>query len=286
MARAVRARGAAAKQAAPAARGRRAAAENGAEPLTARVQQPTLAEIIAGRLRERILAGEVESTLPRLEDLISEFQVSPPSMREALRILQAEGLATVQRGNVGGAVVHVPRPAKVAYMLGMILQSQGTTLDDVFDGMRLLEPACAAACALRKDRAGTVVAKLTKLLEQSRAALDDPYEFMRLARRFHEELVRGCSNQTITLILGSLESLFSVHVDTLARRPSRLGVYEDRAMRLTMHKEHVAMVDAIRKGDAAAAERLARRHLNDDSRPGTGVIGRRLPVRASILRDV
>lgn len=270
----------------PARSSRKVATANGTEALTARVQQPTVAEIIAGRLREGILSGEVEGTLPRLEDLISEFQVSPPSMREALRILQAEGLATVQRGNVGGAVVHVPRPAKVAYVLGMILQSQGSTLDDVFSAMRLMEPACAAACAARKDREGTVVAKLTETIEESRAALDDPYEFMRLARRFHEELVRNCGNQTIMLLLGALESLYSVHVDTLARRPSRQGVYEDRAMRVIMHKEHSAMVDAIRKGDEAAAERLARRHLTNDSRPSTGVIGRKLPVRASILRDV
>jgi DNA-binding FadR family transcriptional regulator len=174
----------------------------------------------------------------------------------------------------------------VAYVLGMILQSQGTNLDDVFTAMRLLEPACAAACAARKDRAATVVATLADTLEESRAALDDPYEFMHLARRFHEELVRGSGNQTITVLLGALESLYSVHVETLARRPSRQGVYEDRAIRLVMHKEHTAMVDAIRKGDAAAAERLARRHLSNDSRPSTGVVGRKLPITASILRDV
>jgi DNA-binding GntR family transcriptional regulator len=168
----------------------------------------------------------------------------------------------------------------------MILQSQGANLDDVFTGMRLLEPACAAACASRKDRATTVVARLTEILDESRAVLDDAYEFFHLARLFHEELVRGCGNQTITVLLGALESLYSVHVDTLAKRPSRQGVYEDRAMRVVMHKDHTAMVEAIRKGDAAAAERLARRHLSNDSRPGTGVIGRKLPIRASILRDV
>ncbi len=255
-----------------------------AAPRRVRLAQPTLAEMIAGTLRDRILSGEIESSLPKQEQLIAEFRVSAPSLREALRVLQAEGLVTVQRGNVGGAAVHVPREDKVAYMLAMILQSQGTTLDDVAEAMRLLEPLCAGACAARKDRRSTVVPRLTRLLDESRQVAGDPYEFMVSARRFHEEMVRSCGNATITVMVGTLETLWSAHVANLARRGASTGVMEERALRMRSIKEHQALLAQIEKGDVAGAERAARAHLSEPGR--THMVGRRLPVQAAALRRV
>ena len=94
------------------------------------LRQPRLAEMVADGLRERILSGELGDgdMLPKQDDLLAEFRVSPPSIREALRILETEGLITVQRGNVGGAIVHRPKPATAAYMLGLVMQSRSVQL--------------------------------------------------------------------------------------------------------------------------------------------------------------
>jgi len=239
--------------------------------------------MIAGTLRDRILSGQLEGSLPKQEQLIAEFRVSPPSLREALRVLQAEGLVTVQRGNVGGAVINVPRESKVAFMLAMMLQSKGTTLDDVAAAMVMLEPLCAGACAARGDRRH-LVTQLNALVEESRAVLDDPYEFMVAARRFHEEMARGSGNTTIQVMVGTLESLWSAHLVSIARRGTAEGVMRDRAQRMRSVGEHVAIVAHIAKGDVSGAEKAARAHFSEPSR--THVVGRRLPVRASALRDV
>src|SRR5882724_6325161 len=105
--------------------------------LKQRLRQPRLAEMVADGLRERILSGELGdgAMLPKQDDLLAEFRVSPPSIREALRILETEGLITVQRGNVGGAVVHRPQQSKAAYMLGLVLQSRAVPLQDVVTAM-------------------------------------------------------------------------------------------------------------------------------------------------------
>ena len=66
---------------------------------------------------------------------MSEFGVSYPSIREAIRILETEGLVTVRRGNVGGAEVHRPDESSAAYHLGLALQGGRVTLGD-------LAPAC------------------------------------------------------------------------------------------------------------------------------------------------
>src|SRR5665213_1774964 len=102
-------------------------------PRQFQLKQPRLAELIAVNLRDRILASEFAdgASLPKQEDLLDEFGVSPPSIREALRILETEGLVTVQRGNVGGAIVLQPKVEKVAYMLALVMQASAVSLGDV-----------------------------------------------------------------------------------------------------------------------------------------------------------
>src|SRR5258708_35837056 len=74
------------------------------------LRQPRLAEIIAASLRDDILTGKLKEgdSLPRQEDLFTQFRVSLPAVREAMRILETEGLVEVRRGNVGGADRHLP----------------------------------------------------------------------------------------------------------------------------------------------------------------------------------
>src|SRR3954451_19595563 len=130
------------------------------------------ADRVAGSLRDRILAGEFAAgeLLSKQEELLRDTGVSMPSLREALRILETEGLITVQRGNVGGAVVHVPGPADAAYTLALILQSQSTSLDDVSAALRMVEPMCVSACATRPDRHQTVVKVLAANIVENEAA--------------------------------------------------------------------------------------------------------------------
>ena len=74
------------------------------------------AEIVADELRRQIIDGELSDgdLLPRQEILVEQFNVSLVSLREALRILETEGLVSVRRGNRGGAVVHAPAKASAA----------------------------------------------------------------------------------------------------------------------------------------------------------------------------
>src|SRR3954454_21494458 len=76
------------------------------------LRQVRLADIVAATLRSRILSGELPdgSLVPKQEDLGEEYLVSPAAIREALRILETEGLVSVMRGSIGGSVVHTPRP--------------------------------------------------------------------------------------------------------------------------------------------------------------------------------
>ena len=106
-------------------------------------------ELVADTLRNRILSGTVASgeRLPPAEEILKEFRVGLPSVREAMRILEVEGLVTVHRGNVGGATVHLPNEGRVAYMMAMVLESQRIQQSEVATALLCLEPICAEMCA-------------------------------------------------------------------------------------------------------------------------------------------
>jgi DNA-binding FadR family transcriptional regulator len=270
--------------------GNRVAPNDFSAPLKQRLRQPRLAEMVADGLRQRIVSGELAdgAMLPKQDDLLLEFRVSPPSIREALRILETEGLITVQRGNVGGAIVHRPKPGKTAYMLAMVLQSRSVNLLDVQNAIRHLEPACVAACAMRPDRETTVLPRLKDNIDRSRANIDNADLYIGLARQFHVELAAGCGNETMSLIIGALESLWSAQVDRLARRTAQHGAFADRAVRLATLKDHERIYRYIAKGDAAGAERAAREHYSEAAQETEGwqhAFDLNAIINAASLRD-
>ena len=81
-----------------------------------RLRQPRLADMIAERFRGQILDGSLlrDERLPRQEVLARELGVSLTVVREALRMLEAQGLVTVHRGKTGGATVRVPGDAAIS----------------------------------------------------------------------------------------------------------------------------------------------------------------------------
>jgi DNA-binding FadR family transcriptional regulator len=257
----------------------------GTAALRHQLRQPRLAEMVASALRSRILSGELAdgSMLPKQEELLDEFGVSLPPIREALRILETEGLITVQRGNVGGAVVHAPQASKVVYMMGMVLESRHVPLGDVLAAVVAFEPACAAACAARDDRATTVLPVLRATLDAAEAAIEDPAAYAALSRQFHTDLVTHCGNEAMGLVVGALEALWTGHVDELNRAPDQHGAYSDVANRRRSAREHERVYACIEKGDVRGAERAARAHYGHPDPGWQEAVETTRTVRAELL---
>ena len=191
--------------------------------------QVRVAETIANELRERILSDSLPNAmLPPQEQLVAEFGVSAPSIREALRILEVEGLITVRRGKHGGAVIHPPSAASAAYAIALSLHGQGVTLRDVAQSLLLLEPACAASCAQLHDRRDTVVRLLRENVEWCVDA-PDGVEFTHRAREFHDLTVAHSPLGTIRLLVGSLIAVWSIQEETWASTLTNSGRYPARS---------------------------------------------------------
>jgi DNA-binding FadR family transcriptional regulator len=219
--------------------------------------------MVADVLRERIVSGQLQdgASLPRQEDLLQEFRVSRPSLREALRILEAEGLITIHRGNRGGATVHVPRVGNAAYSVGLVLQSRGVQMADVRDALQAIEPVCAGFCAAREDRHEAVLPRLRALHKEALDAVGDPVQFTVTSRRFHEGLVDSCGNETLKLIVGALESLWTSREEAWARDADQAGGFPESKRRLSGMRAHERILKYIEDGDVDRVQRQARLHL-------------------------
>jgi len=225
--------------------------------------QARVAETVAARLRDRILASDGTDgyRLPTQDQLVAEFGVSYPSVREAIRILETENLVTVRRGKIGGAEVHHPDETSAAYHIGLALQSSRITLGDLAGGLLMLEPQCAAAAARREDRMETVVPELRANLAESAEALGEGPEFTHTARRFHELVVAATPNSTMRFVVGSLVELGSAQEQLWAEDRASLDAYPSREESGHVLSAHRRILGAIEAGRAPSAERAARDHL-------------------------
>lgn len=251
-----------------------------------RFRQPRVAEIVASKLRDDILSGRLKEgdVLPSQESLFGEFGVSPPALREAIHILETDGLISVRRGNVGGAVVHHPTAERTAHMISMVLQAKSATPADVSEALMHLEPICAGLCAAREDRMTEVVPYLQREIDIQSTQFDDATQYVPNARRFHETLVSRCGNEPMILLIGSLELIWSAHESSVWSddgEPTRMA---GKTKRAALH-DHQRLLDAISDGNAARAIKLARDHLAA-ARRKTLAFGSDKTIEAKRMSDI
>ena len=221
------------------------------------VRVPKTAELVAARIRRQIVTGELREgdALPSESALMEMFSISRPTMREAYRILESEGLITVRRGAHGGARVLVPSPDAVARSAGLVLQHRGTTLADVLDARAIIEAPAARMLASRRDRAA-VAKRLQEFLDSYD---DDPAHF----NDFNSLVIDLTGNQTLMLVTTVLEHVTRAAALAYVQRPHPVS---DERLGKRARRTRQKVIDLIRAGDGDGAEELWRAHLEDHAR--------------------
>ncbi len=229
-----------------------------------KVRPPRTGELVAREIRQRILTGELVhgDEIPPEAGLLAEFGVSRPTVRDALLILEAEGLIEVRRGRFGGATVLGPTADRAAYHLGLVLQRERATMEDIAGARAVLEPVCASLCASRPKHK-RIARELAKLNAKCEAAVDggeDPPDFSYAALAFHRGILDRCGNTTLRLLIATLESVWVGQEQRLLNRIHEVAGYPPRAEKLSIIERQSAVVSDIAAGDAEGAERSMREH--------------------------
>lgn len=182
------------------------------------VRAPKTAELIADQLRAKIVRGVLKAgdALPTEVELVKQFGVSRPTLREAFRVLESESLIVVRRGSRGGVLVSAPETSVAARNVGLLLQMSGTTLADVYEARKIFEPAAAEMLARRATAAD--IADLRAATEELAALVEegadgaDLDEWSAAAFRFHDLILERGGNNTVALVGAVLREVVTRHM--------------------------------------------------------------------------
>jgi DNA-binding FadR family transcriptional regulator len=232
---------------------------------------------IADELRRLIVSGQLSDgeMLGHEPELVARFGVSRPSLREALRILEAEGLVTVARGVRGGVIVHAPDTRMTARTAALVLQARNVPLADVYEARTLLEPVAARVIAMSRGRKAAVK-ELRALVADEEEAIEDPEKFGVANAAFHHGLVSLAGNETLIIVADMLDEIVVRAVTAVSNADDVVG---SLAVRRRGLRSQARLLDLIDAGDGPGAEEHWRTHMQ--------VVGRvMLGQRASTVVDL
>lgn len=201
-----------------------------------RVVPSSLHAEVAHALRQRIFDGELEPGMFLDEVALAEaMQISRTPLREALKVLTAEGL-----------VRHEPRRGC------FVAEVTEQDLDEIFPVIALLEGRCAHEAALHASDAELLALQALhdRLARHARARRINDYYETNFA--IHEAIIGLAGNRWLAQVIGDLRKILRLARQQQLRAPGRL------AQSLS---EHLAVFAALQARDAQGAEAAMRTHI-------------------------
>ncbi len=212
-----------------------------------------LGDRLYGQILEQIVSGALQEgdKLPSEHQICQLFEVSRPTVREALMRLHADGLVTTRQGS--GTFVqkrpsgHLTRLANISDIAGML---RSLEVRSALEGQ-----AASLAAQRRTTEQMGVIVKALAALKAAFAGSDIP---ARADFAFHRAVADASGNLLFADLLDMLHQPIE-HAMTVALGITRNGS-SDRARRVI--EEHESISEAIERGDAEAAGLSMRYHLH------------------------
>ncbi|MCC7045461.1 MAG: FadR family transcriptional regulator [Alphaproteobacteria bacterium] len=209
------------------------------------------AQVIARQIKQAVLSGElaIGDKLPGERELIAQSGYSRSVVREALRLLEDDGLIVLQAGRNGGAVVSNPNTSQIMSNIDMHLRLQQTGVREVHEAQRVIEPVIVKlAIEKATEEDFGKIRETIELIERNPEDID----LVRIqSNRFHTLLGEATKNNVLAIVAGILRQIV---VDFR---------YEgDAKEALAIARIHRRILEAIEAKDVEKATRRALRHVN------------------------
>ncbi len=183
------------------------------------------------------------------KDLAARYGVSRIVARDALRTLQALGVAEIRMGKGGGARVARGNPRLFAEAMTVQLDLAGVSAAEVMDAQRAIE--CLAAELAAEHATAADHARLHRLLAEAEQLLDDPNAYTRSCRDFHLAIAEASHNRVLVVQFISLD-----HISWPAHNPTLTPSVARRV--LDVHRQLASLIEMR---DAAGARQLMDDHV-------------------------
>jgi len=210
-------------------------------------------EVLADAIRSRILSGELAegAALPVERQLAISTGTSRTAVREALRLLEAQGLISTKPGRGGGSFVRRPDVGTMENSLSVFIAGRELPFQALVEVREVLEPLAAALAA--RHRTESDLEKLESLHHEYEASIDDIARFVALSTEWHISVAKLGRNELLHAIILSLSN--AIHHGTVTEDFASKRVRESA---LNAHRE---IMKSIRSQDPDRARRRMANHL-------------------------
>lgn len=218
------------------------------------MEVPKASDVLANELRERILSGEYpEGTpLPPERELVVQTRLSRTTVREALRILEVQGLIRIKAGRAGGAFVQRPGAESVAKSVELLIRGRHIRLASVHETREAIEPSCARLAAQHRTAGDLRRLEAANAVIATNAGLED---FLQANVDWHVAVATASHNEILTGVMLALSR--AIYATT-----NDAGFINDEVRAITA-RAHRSVTRAIRERDPDAAARRMGRHVHD-----------------------
>jgi DNA-binding FadR family transcriptional regulator len=210
---------------------------------------PKVSELIARRIVRDIAARQLKpgALLPSEAEMIGSYGVGRASLREALRLLEVNGLIKMKPGRHGGPIVNAVDDRYFGRMATLYFQLSGATFEDLLEAAGILEPAMVRYVAESQDE--HQLEQLRRLVgEMEELAADDVQRNYAAGSHFHTAIATISGNPVLALLSAAVREIYRNQFDVEAP-------WE------TMRSEHQKIANAMLEGDPRGAEQLMRAHM-------------------------
>lgn len=211
------------------------------------------AEHVAQQLLDRIITAGLApgSSFGTEADLLKLFDVSRPTLRESLRILESQGVLDLRPGPRGGIIVKKPSIDILAHGLSVFLRLHDVPFIAVLKAREVIEPALASEAALNGSEED--FDHLEQSIERMKE-IKDQQAFIDENRVFHSIIARASGNKV-------METFWST-ISMLAHGEHH-GVHYSSGNQQHVIEAHKAILKAFRKRDSKAAAATMEAHVTE-----------------------
>jgi len=218
----------------------------------------SLASHVVAEVRDSLFEGRLApgDFLGTEKDIAARFGVSRIVARDALRTLEALGIAQIKMGKGGGARIAAGNPSLFAEALAVQLHLTGVSAAEIMDAQRAAE--CMAAELAAENATAAENTRLEELLADAATKTRDPAAFTRSCRDFHMAIAEASHNRVLVVQLASLQYVswpkenrqvtprLVKHILEVHRELAGLIQLRDGAAARRLMDEHVRMIRARR----------------------------------------
>lgn len=215
---------------------------------------PKAAMLVAQRIVRDIVRGGLGpgDLLPPERTMLDKYETGRGTLREALRLLEFQGVIALKPGPRGGPVLLDPDASHLASTVVLLMQLKEAPFRTIVEVRSALEPMISSLAAARISPES--LTDLGDTIEQMKANLGDQHIFLDANKRFHDIIAWSSGNALFGYIVDSLLGIMDGTI---------IGIDYPSPRRAAILKAHESIFEAINARDEKESEARMRKHIDE-----------------------